>query len=146
MCIRDSYEPHSTKKTISNAMDVSDPSNFIRIQKIFNSDLQRLRKNVSSFSFNDTETEDVMRLLYNSFDYLTCPHSAVGYLGLKKYMDVNKILLGYWSTKGLGSASRQMVIYAGIPLISKIYRLIPKLENNSKLMMVVNGTIKIKLF
>ena len=30
------YEPHSTKKTISNAMDVSDPSNFIRIQKIFN--------------------------------------------------------------------------------------------------------------
>ena len=61
-------------------------------------------------------------------------------------MDVNKILLGYWSTKGLGSASRQMVIYAGIPLISKIYRLIPKLENNSKLMMVVNGTIKIKLF
>jgi len=46
-------------------------------------------------------------------------------------MDVNKILLGYWSTKGLGSASRQMIIYAGIPLISKIYRLIPKLENNS---------------
>ena len=27
-----------------------------------------------------------MRLLYNSFDYLTCPHSAVGYLGLKKYI------------------------------------------------------------
>ena len=38
------YEPHSTKKTISNAMDVSDPSNFIRIQEIFNSDLQKLRK------------------------------------------------------------------------------------------------------
>ena len=38
------YEPHSTKKTISNAMDVSDPSNFIRIQKIFNNDLQKLRK------------------------------------------------------------------------------------------------------
>ena len=46
-------------------------------------------------------------------------------------MDVNKITLGYWSTKGLGSASRQMIIYAGAPLISKIYRLIPKLENNS---------------
>ena len=45
-------------------------------------------------------------------------------------MDVNKITLGYWSTKGLGSASRQMIIYAGIPLISKIYRLIPKVENN----------------
>ncbi len=85
------YDPHSTKKTISNAMDVSDPSNFIRIQKIFNSDMQKLRKNLSSFSFNDTETEDAMRLLFNSYDYLTCPHSAVGYLGLKKYMDMNKI-------------------------------------------------------
>ncbi len=45
-------------------------------------------------------------------------------------MDVNKILLGYWSTKGLGSASRQMVIYAGVPLIAKIYKVLPKEENN----------------
>ena len=46
-------------------------------------------------------------------------------------MTVDKIILGYWSTKGLGSTTRQMIIYAGVPLISKIYRLIPKLENNS---------------
>jgi len=85
------YEPLSTKKTISNAMDVSDPSNFIRIQKIFNSDLQKLRKNLSSFSFNDTSTKEAMRFLYNSYDYLTCPHSAVGYLGIKKYMEMNEI-------------------------------------------------------
>ena len=85
------YEPHSTKKTISNAMDVSDPSNFIRIQRIFNSDLQKLRKNVSSFSFDDTSTKEAMRLLYNSYDYLTCPHSAVGYLGIKKYLEMNDI-------------------------------------------------------
>ena len=46
-------------------------------------------------------------------------------------MSIEKITLGYWSTKGLGSTSRQMIIYAGVPLIAKIYRLIPKLENNS---------------
>ena len=46
-------------------------------------------------------------------------------------MSIEKITLGYWSTNGLGSASRQMIIYAGAPLIAKIYRLIPKLENNS---------------
>ena len=85
------YKPNSTKKTISNAMDVSDPSNFIRIQKIFNSDLQKLRKNVSSYSFDDTATKKAMRLLYDSYNYLTCPHTAVGYLGLKKYIDFNKI-------------------------------------------------------
>ena len=45
-------------------------------------------------------------------------------------MYVNKITLGYWSTKGLGSASRQMIIYAGVPLIAKIYKVLPKEENN----------------
>ena len=45
-------------------------------------------------------------------------------------MDLNKITLGYWSTKGLGSASRQMIIYAGVPLIAKIYKVLPKEENN----------------
>ena len=90
--IKDGFlEPHPTKRTISNAMDVSDPSNFIRIQKIFNNDLQKLRKNISSYSFDDTLTKQAMRTLFNSFNYTTDPHSAVGYLGLKEYMDINKI-------------------------------------------------------
>ena len=42
---------------------------------------------------------------------------------------INKFILGYWSTKGLGSASRQMIIYAGIPLVAKIYKVLPKKEN-----------------
>ena len=45
-------------------------------------------------------------------------------------MNIKKITLGYWSTKGLGSASRQMIIYAGVPLIAKIYKVLPKVENN----------------
>ncbi len=85
------FEPHLTKRTISNAMDVSEPSNFIRIQKIFNNDLQKLRKNISGFSFDDKSTEEAMRSLFNSYNYLLDPHSAVGYLGLKKYMAMNKI-------------------------------------------------------
>ena len=90
--IKDGFlEPHPTKRTISNAMDVSDPSNFIRIQKIFNNDLQKLRKNISSYSFDDTLTKQAMKTLFNSFNYTTDPHSAVGYLGLKEYMDTNKI-------------------------------------------------------
>ncbi len=45
-------------------------------------------------------------------------------------MNLKKITLGYWSTKGLGSASRQMIVYAGVPLIAKIYKVLPKEENN----------------
>ena len=44
-------------------------------------------------------------------------------------MNIDKIILGYWSTKGLGSASRQMIIYSGIPLVAKIYKVLPKEEN-----------------
>ena len=43
---------------------------------------------------------------------------------------MEKITLGYWSTKGLGSASRQMIIYSGVPLIAKIYKVLPVEENN----------------
>ena len=85
------FEPHPTKRTISNAMDVSEPSNFVRIQKIYNNDLQKLRKNISGFCFDDKLTKEAMRSLFNSHNYLSDPHSAVGYLGLKKYMAINNI-------------------------------------------------------
>ena len=85
------FEPHPTKRTISNAMDVSEPSNFVRIQKIYNNDLQKLRKNISGFRFDDKSTKEAMRSLFNSYNYLSDPHSAVGYLGLKKYMEINNI-------------------------------------------------------
>ena len=80
------FDPHNTKRTISNAMDVSDPSNFIRIQKIYNNDLQKLRKNISGFSFNDNATKDTIFKLYNSYGYIIDPHSSIGYLGLKEYL------------------------------------------------------------
>jgi len=89
--IRDGiFEPNDTQQTISNAMDVSNPSNFIRIQRIFNNDLQKIRKNISGYSYDDRETKETIKRLYNSQHYLLDPHSAIGYLGLKEYMDINK--------------------------------------------------------
>ena len=84
------FEPHDTQSTISNAMDVSNPSNFIRIQKIFNNDLQKIRKNITGYSYDDKSTREVIKNLYNSLDYLTDPHSAIGYLGLKEYLNNNE--------------------------------------------------------
>ena len=88
--IRDGiFEPNKTYPTISNAMDVSNPSNFIRIQKIYNNDLQKIRKNISGFSYNDKKTKEAIRKLFTSQNYLIDPHSAIGYLGLKEYMKDN---------------------------------------------------------
>ncbi|MDA8731435.1 threonine synthase [Flavobacteriaceae bacterium] len=79
------YDPKPSKATISNAMDVGNPSNFIRIQELFDNNLSSLKKSFSSYSFSDDETKIMMKSIYNKFNYILEPHGAIGYLGLKKY-------------------------------------------------------------
>jgi threonine synthase len=79
------YSPKPSKATISNAMDVGNPSNFIRIRELFNNDLKTLKNAFSSYSFTDTETRKAMKKIYNTSGYVADPHGAIGYLGLKKY-------------------------------------------------------------
>ena len=79
------YKPKPSKATISNAMDVGNPSNFIRIQELFNNDLEALKSAFSSYSFSDDETRETMKKIYNNSGYVADPHGAVGYLGLKKH-------------------------------------------------------------
>ena len=81
------YEPMKSIQTISNAMDVGDPSNFIRIQKIYNNSFKALKKDLSSYAFTDYETREAMLKIYNHSQYIADPHGAVGYLGLKKYAE-----------------------------------------------------------
>jgi len=89
------YEPKPSKETISNAMDVGNPSNFIRIQKIVNNDLYKLKKTFSSYSFTDKETRKAISTIRNlNGKYIADPHGAVGYLGLKKFMETNDQVFG----------------------------------------------------
>ena len=80
------YDPKPSVETISNAMDVGNPSNFIRIQELYNNDLNEFEKDFSSYSFTDTETEIAIKDIYKQTKYIAEPHGAVGYLGLKKEM------------------------------------------------------------
>ncbi|WP_299434931.1 threonine synthase [uncultured Maribacter sp.] len=83
------YSPKPSTATISNAMDVGDPSNFIRIRHLFKDNFQDLAKNLSSYSFTDKETRKAMVAIYKDSEYTADPHGAVGYLGLKKYQKEN---------------------------------------------------------
>ncbi|WP_299108950.1 threonine synthase [uncultured Tenacibaculum sp.] len=86
------YEPKPSKATISNAMDVGNPSNFIRIQELFDNDIEQLKKAFSSYSFSDELTKETMKSIYKESGYIADPHGAVGYLGLEKYgLKVNAI-------------------------------------------------------
>ena len=84
------YQPNKTIRTLSNAMDVSDPSNFIRIKKLYENDLKKIKNNFTSYSFNDNETVLALKEIYNDYKYIADPHGAIGFLGLKKYLKTNR--------------------------------------------------------
>ncbi|RAJ16222.1 threonine synthase [Olleya aquimaris] len=83
------YNPKPSVQTISNAMDVGNPSNFIRIQEIYNNNFNNLKDNLSSYSFTDNETKVALKEIYNNYNYVADPHGAVGYLGCKAYLKSN---------------------------------------------------------
>lgn len=83
------FEPKPSIQTISNAMDVGNPSNFIRIQEIYKNNFETLKDHVSSYSFSDKETKIAMKEIYENYSYVSDPHGAVGYLGAKKYIKNN---------------------------------------------------------
>lgn len=80
------YQPKPSVQTISNAMDVGNPSNFIRIQEIYNQDFNTLKNNLTSYSYTDEETCNALKEMYNEHNYIADPHGAVGYLGCKDYL------------------------------------------------------------
>lgn len=87
------YVPKPSKATISNAMDVGNPSNFIRIQELFDNDIKKIKEHFSSYSFSDDATRETMKKVYNETSYVADPHGAVGYLGLQEY-DLSENELG----------------------------------------------------
>jgi threonine synthase len=75
-------------------MDVGNPSNFIRIQEMYNNDLAAFEKDFSSYSFSDEETKSAMQNMFKNSNYIAEPHGAVGYLGLKKELKKHPNAIG----------------------------------------------------
>ena len=75
------YAPKPTTPTLSNAMDVSDPSNFVRIEELFKK--QELERIIKAYRFDDSQTLEAMKHLFREHGYIADPHGAVGYLGIK---------------------------------------------------------------
>ncbi len=83
------YKPKPSKQTISNAMDVGDPSNFARIADLIGGRLKNFRDNILSYSFTDEATARSILNVYRNYGYIMDPHGAVAYQGLKKYLKCN---------------------------------------------------------
>lgn len=80
------FEPRPSQRTLSNAMDVGNPSNFARIMDMYKNNLDAVKQDLEGVAFTDTETEEIMEKIFKEYNYILEPHGAVGYLGLKQYM------------------------------------------------------------
>jgi len=90
------FRPRPSLPTISNAMDVGDPSNFARMLEMYGSSLLDMKSDISATSFTDQETILEMKHIYRKYGYILDPHGAVAHLGLSAYMknhDVSGIFL-----------------------------------------------------
>ncbi|MEX0275427.1 MAG: threonine synthase [Flavobacteriaceae bacterium] len=111
------YDPSPTQPTISNAMDVSDPSNFVRIRHLYGTDFQRLGQHLTAYSFTDKETKEAMQDLHHHYGYMADPHGAVGYLGLKKYQEAHP------NTHGIFLETAHPIKF--LPVVSKVLGVAP---------------------
>ena len=77
------FEPKPSVQTISNAMDVGNPSNFGRMTELYGQSWEKIIKSIQGFSATDKQTKVAMKKVFDEYGYILDPHGAVGYLGLQ---------------------------------------------------------------
>jgi threonine synthase len=82
------YNPKPSVRTISNAMDVGNPSNFARMLDIC-STWNTMKNDISGYAYNDATTETAIIEVKKKYDYVIEPHCAVAYLALKEWQNDN---------------------------------------------------------
>lgn len=83
------FQPQKAVPTLSNAMDVGNPSNFVRILELFGHQFDALQNTVSAYSINDRDTLNTITEVYQKNHYLLDPHSAVAFASLEQYLEEN---------------------------------------------------------
>lgn len=87
--------PKQTTPTLSNAMDVGNPSNFIRIIELYNKQFPELKNNLSAYTITDAETLATIKIVAEKYQYTLEPHGAVAYLALERYLENHSTERGF---------------------------------------------------
>lgn len=85
------YEPRSSVQTIANAMDVGDPSNFVRILDLYGNSHEAIAKDILGFRYSDAEIRKTVARVYQECGYLLDPHGACGYQALEDSLKANQV-------------------------------------------------------
>lgn len=88
------YNPKRSVSTISNAMDVGNPSNFARMFDLYCSTWNNMKREISGYRFDDDSTRSAIKEVFERYSYIIDPHGAVGYLAFKAYLEHNQNVIG----------------------------------------------------
>ena len=78
------YRPQPSIQTLANAMDVGDPSNFVRILDLYNHDHAAITRLISGYCCTDDLIRQTVQTCYEETGYLLDPHGACGYCALSE--------------------------------------------------------------
>ncbi|NOR76634.1 MAG: threonine synthase [Draconibacterium sp.] len=85
------YQPRKSVETVANAMDVGEPSNFVRILDLYKKSHKTISKKIKGYRYSDTEIKSVVKKVYNETNYLCDPHGACGFEALNEYLTGSEI-------------------------------------------------------
>jgi len=85
------YVPKPTIPTISNAMDVSHPSNFTRLETLYDHSYEKIIADVTGYTLDDDGTKESMKACFSENDYIMDPHSAIAYQALNEQLKEGEI-------------------------------------------------------
>ena len=121
-------------------MDVGNPNNMKRIMDIYHN-VENLKIDLKSWSFTDNQTKKCISGIFENNDYLLDPHSAVGLLGLNKFLSINSDFEGLF----LGTAHPAKFADIIEPIINKkvkIPEILKKVINKKKNATLLNNDYK----
>jgi threonine synthase len=79
------YETRPSVQTYANAMDVGAPSNWVRIMALFNDQRESLMEMIKSYRYSDDQTVQAIADIYQKYNYVACPHTAIAWLAVQEY-------------------------------------------------------------
>jgi len=110
------YEVHKAIATVSNAMDVGNPSNFVRIMEIMQNNFDTLKKGLSSYSYDDITTQATITRVYNEHKYTLDPHGAVAFLAAEAFIEDHEYLITHFDHTTETTPVRAIILETAHPV------------------------------
>lgn len=88
------YKPRPSVATLANAMDVGDPSNFVRMLDLYQNSLADISRDIKGYRYSDEEIKACILNVHNQFGYTPDPHGATSYMALSEFLKENNGFTG----------------------------------------------------